>query len=705
MRCPFCLNEIAEFAQDVDASNRPVLVCPDSACREVGIPMLYAQDYDQYPAIPFSIIGLRGHGKTVFLTSLLHEFAELGKRWPDFYSAPLDEESFKEVEERLAEMRAGRLPEATRMVFPRAEILRLQHIPRVGGCHLMMFDTSGEAFQTVNGVMSYARYVKRSGAVVWLISLENMESPEELDRVLTVYLQSLAEMKSDARKQELIVVLTKGDLLLTSEKVPELPEKAREFLMEHELDPRTDSWLRLDQLSRELKDWLLEGGYHQFVNRAEDSFAAVRCCIISAQGADAPNGELTFNLMPRGVLAPLFWLWRQLAPPVWVEAPNDGGVQLFLSLEDAFAESPPGSMVHLAATTYRLREPLQLRESVRVKGRGGGRTIIRGSSEGYDVAFGGSGATLEVEGVLFQHEGTKPADVFRAVRGEVILRRCSFTGGVAAGKELGGDGLVLARDLFGVVSECEFGRNQGSGISFRDQCSVRVENNQCRNNAGSGILCLSAASPVISGNTCSGNQTHGIRVGAASLAKIIGNTCQGNKRSGISCADSSQPEIRGNQCLQNGLSGIQVKNDTKPVVESNRCLENRASGISITDAALGSICDNECDDNSHCGIALADQSRPDLSGNRCHRNGQHGINFTALSGGAVTGCQCFANTGCGINVEGQASPAVEENECSGNQGHGVCVASSVGKIKVRGTKGQDNRGELVRDFRKKGWFG
>src|SRR5205823_4481309 len=99
------------------------------ACREVGVPLLYAQDYADFPPLPFAIIGLRGHGKTVFLTSLLHEFNDLGKRWPGFYSAPLDEESFKEVERRLAEMRAGRLPEATRMVFPRAEILRLQHVP------------------------------------------------------------------------------------------------------------------------------------------------------------------------------------------------------------------------------------------------------------------------------------------------------------------------------------------------------------------------------------------------------------------------------------------------------------------------------------------------------------------------------------------------------------------------------------------------
>src|SRR3954453_23648129 len=109
MRCPFCLTEVAAFAQELDANGRPVLICPDPGCREVGVPQLYADQYAEYPALPFSIIGLRGHGKTVFLTSLLHEFQSLPKRWPGFYSAPLDEESFKEVQKRLGDMRQGRL--------------------------------------------------------------------------------------------------------------------------------------------------------------------------------------------------------------------------------------------------------------------------------------------------------------------------------------------------------------------------------------------------------------------------------------------------------------------------------------------------------------------------------------------------------------------------------------------------------------------
>ena len=705
MRCPFCLNEVPSFLEEKDAHDRPVLVCPDAACREAGVPLLYVQDYAQFPAIPFSIMGLRGHGKTVFVTSLLHELSELGQRWPGFYSAPLDEESYREVEKRLAEMRAGRLPEATRMVFPRAEVIRLQNIPRVGGCHLMMFDTSGEAFLTVNGVMAYARYVKRSPSVIWLISLENMDSPDELDRVLTVYLQALAEMKGESSKQELIVVLTKGDLLLNSPKVPRLPELAEDFLLNHQLDPCGDSWLRLDQVSKELGNWIVDAGYHQFANRARDSFAAVRYCIISAQGADATNGELDFGLMPRGVLAPLFWLWRQIAPPVWVETPGEKGYQLFFTLDEALEESPAGSMIHLAAATYQPKAPLQVRKAVRIKGRGLAKTIIRGSGEGYDIAFGGGDAKLEISDVAFVHEGPKPADVFRALRGEIHIRRCSFSGGINQNREIGGDGIFLAKEVRGDIAECEINRNQGSGVTLRDDARVRLERNQIRGNGGPGILCLSSNVSELFSNECSGNQGHGIRIGLHSLARLDSNVCRGNRRSGIACTDSAQPEVRACECLGNGLNGIQIKNDAKPVLEGNHCMENKASGISYSDTALGTARDNECLDNAHCGISLADVARPDLQENRCHRNGQHGIGYTASAGGVTRENQCYANAGCGISLEMQASPTLEDNDCSGNQGHGITIAATVGKIRLRGNTGRDNRGDLMHDLRKRGWFG
>lgn len=704
MRCPFCLNDVASFLEEKDASGRPVLVCPDAACREAGVPLLYVHEYDQFHPVPFSIVGLRGHGKSVFVSSLFHEFEKLGERWPNFYSGPLDEESMREIRQRLVDLAGGRLPEATRSVFPRAHVMRLDSIPRVGGCHLMMFDTSGEAFRDVNGIMAYGRYVRRSPCVVWLISLEDLGAPEELNDFLTVYLQALAEMSTPPGKQELVVVLTKGDLLLKSEKHANLPESARAFLLEHELDPRTDSWQKLEQVSDDLRDWLATSGFHQFVNRSQKAFAAVRFSVISAQGTSDVGGSLEFGLMPRGVLAPLFWLWRTLAPPVWVDTPD--GKRLYFSLEEALRDSPAGSTIHLEEMTYQLRGQLQMRQSIHLVGRGLRKTIICGRAEGYDLAFGSQGGRFEASDICFKHEGPAPADVFRAVRGEVVLKRCAFSGGVAVPEKNGtGDGLILARDVAAALSECEFVDNQGCGLSIRDRVRARIENCQARGNQSSGIFCASEEKCLVARNVCSGNRAHGIRAGENAIAQLENNVCQKNQRSGISCADSSAPIVQSNDCQDNGLSGIQVKNEARPVLDDNRCQDNQASGIAYSDSAAGVARKNLCSGNAHCGIALTDVVNPELRENSCQKNGQHGISYVAAAGGIAQKNQCSMNSGCGIQVEGQAAPAVEDNACHRNQSHGLAIAATVGKLRLRGNDCRDNRGEQTRDQRKRGWFG
>jgi|GEM_PF-504679 parallel beta-helix repeat protein len=704
MRCPYCLNDVVTFLEEKDASGRPVLVCPDATCREAGVPLLYVQEYDQYHPIPFSIVGLRGHGKSVFVSSLFHEFERLGERWPDFYSGPLDEDSMREIRKRLVDLAGGKLPEATRSVFPRAHVMRLDNIPRVGGCHLMMFDTSGEAFRDVNGIMAYGRYVRRSPAVVWLISLEDLGAPDELNDFLTVYLQALAEMNTAPGKQELIVVLTKGDLLLKSAKLAKLPESASNFLLEHDLDPRTNSWSVLEKLSEDMREYLARNGFHQFVNRAGKAFAAVRFAVVSAQGTADVGGSLDVGLMPRGVLAPLFWLWRTLAPPVWVDAPD--GKQLFFSLEDALRDAPSGSAIQLNETTYHLQAPLQVRHSIRLQGRGIRKTVIVGKSEGYDIAFGSQGGRFEASDITFRHEGTKPADVFRAVRGEVVFHRCGFSGGIAVGDKNGtGDGLILAREVSAAITECEFLDNQGSGLSIRDRVRAKVEGNQMRGNQVSGIFCCSSESCTLIRNVCNGNRSHGIRVGENSSALVENNICQKNQRSGLSCADNAVPQARANDCQENGLSGIQVKNQSQPTLESNRCQDNQASGIVYSDAGAGVARKNLCTGNSHCGISLTDSTAPELVENICQENVQHGLSYVSTSGGSAKKNNCTANSGCGIQLEGQPAPTLEENICHRNKSHGLSIASTVGKLRLKNNDCRGNGGKQVRDDRDRGWFG
>src|SRR5262249_48001508 len=132
------------------------------------------------------------------------------------------------------------------------------------------------------------------------------------------------------------------------------------------------------------------------------------------QGTAAVKGAMEVGLMPRGVLAPLFWLWRRhLGPAVWVDTPS--GRELFFSLDDALREAPAGSVIQLGPEVYRLQSQVQIRQSIRLQGKGNGKTIVRGTADGYDIAFGGPEARLEAAEILFQHDGGKPADVFRAV--------------------------------------------------------------------------------------------------------------------------------------------------------------------------------------------------------------------------------------------------------------------------------------------------
>src|SRR5262245_61072413 len=94
--CPSCLQTVEEFTRTVDQGSAGYS-CP--ACYE-PVPLRYVVDYESYPPVVFSLTGLRGHGKTVFMASLLHELERVGAEWPGFSYTPLDEDGLEGVREK-----------------------------------------------------------------------------------------------------------------------------------------------------------------------------------------------------------------------------------------------------------------------------------------------------------------------------------------------------------------------------------------------------------------------------------------------------------------------------------------------------------------------------------------------------------------------------------------------------------------------------
>src|SRR4051812_2264215 len=447
MLCPHCLRPgDLQLADDPDQGR--VLRCPNPGCDYPTVPVLYGEDYHAHPPTPVSIVGLSGHGKTVFIESLLQEIQQLGARWSEsgFFFTWLDEIQMRNAYKRIRALREGQLPKGTKTVFQQPQVLRLSNIPRVGGSQLVIFDTGGEAFLDSATLADAGKYVRHSSAVIWLLSLKKgdpYDTPDDVNQMMTVYLQTMSRMGGRTQDQTLVLVLTKGDELLHR---PDLPESARTALATADYSPAGPVWPVLEEASADLENWLKSEkcGYHNLVNLVKSRFKAVRYAVVSAQGAPSDGASLQFGLMPRGVLAPLLWLWRLNREPITVQ--NGKAPALYLNATEAILGADGGE-VQLEAGTYRFPAALNLRKPVTVRGRGPGRTVLEVEHPGYGIGVAAAG-TVAFHGLTLRRTGPHPGDVVRVLQGQLDLADVVVTGGQAGtvdGKPVQGTGVLAAR--------------------------------------------------------------------------------------------------------------------------------------------------------------------------------------------------------------------------------------------------------------------
>src|SRR5919198_4559139 len=116
--CPHCL-ETRDLKEVNDPEHGLVLRCDNPRCDYPTVPVLYGEDYASHPPVPLSIIGLSGHGKTVFIEALIEEIKAVGVRWADggVYFTWLDEVQMRNAYKRIRALREGQLPKGTRTVF------------------------------------------------------------------------------------------------------------------------------------------------------------------------------------------------------------------------------------------------------------------------------------------------------------------------------------------------------------------------------------------------------------------------------------------------------------------------------------------------------------------------------------------------------------------------------------------------------------
>lgn len=353
-RCPYCLDQVDRFVGIDGAANRD-LSCP--ACGE-PVPLLYARDYQEFPPVIFSITGPRGHGKSVYLASLLFEFDQIAQEWPGFHCRPLDEEGIRAVRDRQRDLERGLLPEPSVKNFPKPVILRMEGVPEFGRCQLLLYDTSGEAFETAAGLEAWAGYVLHSPVVVFMVSLKDADPPSMLVDFLTVYVEAVSRLGGDPRAQTLVVVLMKGDELPGRES---LPESVRGFL---ESRVPVVGLTPLEELSAAIEVWLeAQRPFAGFARAARAEFRQVRFAIVSSLGSAPLGRRLQVGVKPRGVLAPIVQLMALAAEDR--EARRQADEERRLLAEEAEAEQRERLRQQAEAEEARLKRAARREQGVR----------------------------------------------------------------------------------------------------------------------------------------------------------------------------------------------------------------------------------------------------------------------------------------------------------------------------------------------------
>ena len=305
MLCPSCLQ------------NTSGTKCQNKDCGQ-EIPPLYLQRYGEFSRKPsiLSVVGFTGHGKTVYLATLMHALEQdLVAVWPRFYRLGLDQKTVDTVMQNSMLLARGELPKPTPRTFPQPSVHLLKEIPRYGTRGLIIYDPSGEAFNSDEGIKSLAGFVQRARAVIFLVSLADLQEPKSNDlyRLLNVYVLGMAKMQARTKNQHLIIAYTKADLL-----TPEFenhPDVLQHLNSDYTALANPKRYFQtLSDVSSQL--WAFTMNHLQaatFVRLAQDQFKSVAFCVVSALGAapekdSAGVSRLVTEIKPRCVLDPLLWV-------------------------------------------------------------------------------------------------------------------------------------------------------------------------------------------------------------------------------------------------------------------------------------------------------------------------------------------------------------------------------------------------------------
>lgn len=325
--CPYCMGT------HVDGRR----ICENNKEKKSHqIPLSYLEACKKKrPIIFLMTIGYSGHGKTCYLSSLLHSLYDdlYTRSWSSFSFLGLTQDTLKNIHDTyISPLSRGDLPPRTQDYFESPLIVSFQNIPiRIGKAKRLLdsfsqdslsvndeelitvfYDIGGEVYDVRNQIDVCIPVLKKMNPLLFLIDLPGLieeeqqggtEVHENMHTLINNIQLALTEAGQGKRK-DIVICFTKADRMwgkkeafgpLSEEPPNEIPTQAEMAAYLGELRA----------FSKRIEEFV-SGHYPAFYNIVRNNFRKYGFTTVSALGSN-PKDDKIPALEPNRVFDPMFW--------------------------------------------------------------------------------------------------------------------------------------------------------------------------------------------------------------------------------------------------------------------------------------------------------------------------------------------------------------------------------------------------------------
>lgn len=351
--CPYCLNKLSDsdvkivcnFCGDeitpttFEKIRRIPPRCKTPGCRGIGSKRQCRicteelpadiMDYSKY--LRFSILGITGAGKTVFLTTMMHELVTNIVNFPMVFQAMNDK---TQIEFRMQEdnlFTKGKMPEPTTAgIAPEPQLWRIKDKSRmtdsrIPAYSMTIFDGAGEDSEHIDPTIS--RYIEGSKTLIILVdplalpgvsdmvderiranstkAVHGIGASTDMVNGLAAYIrQNCGLAPNKLISKDVAIVFTKFDTVRSSfgqaTVTKPSPHLARKGFVKADADA----------VDLEIRDWLKKHGESTFIDTVETNFKKekVRFFGVSSLGQAPKDAKQTGKVISHRVTDPMIWM-------------------------------------------------------------------------------------------------------------------------------------------------------------------------------------------------------------------------------------------------------------------------------------------------------------------------------------------------------------------------------------------------------------